>query len=214
MNEQILEKIKELKIVPVVKLDRAEDAVPLAEALCKGGLPIAEITFRTEAAEESIKKITAAFPDMLVGAGTIINTEQARRAVKAGASFIVSPGTTPSIIEFCLEHDIPVFPGACTPSEVMTAMNYQLPVVKFFPAKQYGGLDTIKSLSAPFPAMRFMPTGGVSEKNLSEFLAFDKIIACGGSWMVNDSLINTGNFQEITRLTAKATALCRQGENL
>ncbi len=202
--------IAKKKLVPVVKLERAADAIPLAEALCRGGLMVAEITFRTAAAEESIKNIKAAFPDMLVGAGTVVNAEQARRALQAGASFLVSPGISRPVIEFALDQKVPVFPGACTPSEVMAAMEYRLPIVKFFPAKQYGGLSTIKALSAPFPSLRFMPTGGINASNILEYLAYEKIIACGGSWMVQERLIASGNFAEITRLTEEAVALVTQ----
>lgn len=205
MNQTILlPELENKKIVPVIKLNHVSDAKPLGEALCAGGLPVAEVTFRTEAAEESIKIMKKNFPKMLVGAGTIVNVEQAKRAQVAGASFIVSPGISRSVIEFAVDNNIPVFPGCCTPTEIMTAMEYGLEVVKFFPAKQYGGLDTIKALSAPFPNMRFMPTGGINEENVLEFLKFNKIIACGGSWMVKDSLLKEGKFYEITHMTAKA----------
>lgn len=199
--------IAEKKIVPVVKLDRASDAKPLGDALCAGGLGVAEVTFRTDAAEESIKIMKREFPEMIVGAGTVVNIEQAKRALDAGASFLVSPGFSRPVVEFALANQLPIFPGACTPSEIMAIMDYGLTVVKFFPAKQYGGLDTMKALAAPFPSVKFMPTGGVNASNIRDYLAFDKILACGGSWMVKDSLINTGNFKEITRLTAEAVAL-------
>ncbi len=203
----LLEQVEAKKIVPVVKLDRASDASALGEALCAGGLPVAEVTFRTDAAEESIRIMKREFPEMMVGAGTVVNVEQAERALAAGASFLVSPGISRSVVEFALDHKLPIFPGTCTPSEVMTAMEYELLVVKFFPAAQYGGLNTIKALAAPFPSVRFMPTGGINASNIMEYLASDKIIACGGSWMVKDSLINAGDFEEITRLTAEAVAL-------
>lgn len=206
-NTNLLEQVEAKKIVPVVKLDRASDAKALGEALCAGGLPVAEVTFRTDAAEESIRIMKKEFPEMMVGAGTVINLEQAKRALDAGAAFLVSPGISRSVVEFALDNHLPVFPGTCTPSEVMIAMEYQLPVVKFFPAAQYGGLNTIKALAAPFPSIRFMPTGGINASNVMEYLAFPKIIACGGSWMVKDSLINAGNFEEITRMTAEAVAL-------
>lgn len=205
----INERVKALKIVPVVKLDDAGNAEKLGETLCRGGLPVAEITFRTEAAEESIRLMSSRFPEMLVGAGTVVNVEQAKKAEAAGAAFIVSPGMCRPVIEYAVEHKIPVFPGACTPTEVMTAMEYNLAVVKFFPAKQYGGLDTIKALAAPFPAMRFMPTGGINAENICEFLAFDKIIACGGSWMVNDQYIKNQEFEKIEAITAEAVRLVR-----
>lgn len=205
----MLVQVEEKKIVPVVKLDRVEDAKPLAEALCAGGLPVAEVTFRTDAAEESIRQMSKAFPEMMVGAGTVVNLDQAKRALDAGAQFIVSPGFSRKVTEFALDNKIMVFPGTCTPTEVMMAMEYDLPVVKFFPAKQYGGLDTIKALSAPFPSMRFMPTGGINASNIQDFLSYKKIIACGGSWMVKDTLINEGNFAEIQRLTAEAVNLVK-----
>lgn len=208
----MLNLVAEKKLVPVVKLDRVDDALPLGEALIKGGLPVAEVTFRTDAAEESIRRMKKEFPDMMVGAGTVVNTEQAKRALDAGAAFLVSPGTSTKIIEFALDNNIPIFPGACTPSEIMTCMDYGLPLAKFFPAKQFGGLDTIKALSAPFPSMKFMPTGGVNAKNILEFLAFPKIIACGGSWMVKADLINDGNFDEVTRLTKEAVDLLNGGK--
>ncbi|PWJ48499.1 bifunctional 4-hydroxy-2-oxoglutarate aldolase/2-dehydro-3-deoxy-phosphogluconate aldolase [Faecalicatena contorta] len=203
----LLAQVAEKKIVPVVKLDRTSDAKPLGEALCAGGLPVAEVTFRTDAAEESIRIMKNEFPEMMVGAGTVVNVEQAKRALDAGASFLVSPGISRTVVEFALDNKLPVFPGTCTPSEVMIAMEYGLSLVKFFPAEQYGGLNTIKALAAPFPAMKFMPTGGINASNILNYLAFDRIIACGGSWMVKDSLINAGNFAEITRLTAEAIAL-------
>ena len=203
----LLQQIAEKKIVPLLKLDRTSEAKPLGEALCAGGLPVAEVTFRTDAAEESIRIMKKEFPEMMVGAGTVVNVEQAKRALDAGASFLVSPGISRTVVEFALDNKLPVFPGTCTPSEVMIAMEYGLSLVKFFPAAQYGGLNTIKALAAPFPAMKFMPTGGINASNILDFLAFDRIIACGGSWMVKDSLIKEGNFAEITRLTAEAVAL-------
>lgn len=209
MAEQmnLLELVEKRKIVPVVKLDHAKDAVPLCKALCDGGLPVAEITFRTEAAEESIRRASKEFPDMLIGAGTIVNTEQAKRAVDAGAKFLVTPGFSRKVTEFAIENHLFIFPGACTPTEIMAALEYDLNIVKFFPAKQYGGLDTIQALAAPFPSVRFMPTGGVNAANLREFLACGKIIACGGSWMVKDVYIKEGRFAEITRLTREAVEL-------
>lgn len=211
MNQkELLLQVEEKKIVPVVKLDRAADTKPLCEALCEGGLPVAEITFRTDAAEESIRIASREFPDMLVGAGTIVNVEQAKRAVDAGAGFLVSPGFSRSVTEWAVDNQIMIFPGTCTPSEVMAAMEYNLPVVKFFPASQYGGLDTIKALAAPFPSMRFMPTGGINSNNIRDYLAFSKIIACGGSWMVKDSFIKEGNYAKIRELTAQAVALVKE----
>lgn len=208
-QNELYAQVAEKKVVPVVKLDRVDDAKPLCEALCAGGLPVAEITFRTDAAEESIRTAVKEFPEMIVGAGTVVNVEQAKRALDAGAQFLVSPGFSAKVTEFAVDNNIVIFPGICTPTEIMMAMEYNLPVVKFFPAKQYGGLDTIKALAAPFPAMKFMPTGGVSAANIKDFLAFDKIIACGGSWMVKDSFVKEGNFAEIQRLTAEAVSLVK-----
>ncbi|WP_426350361.1 bifunctional 4-hydroxy-2-oxoglutarate aldolase/2-dehydro-3-deoxy-phosphogluconate aldolase [Alloiococcus sp. CFN-8] len=201
--------VEEKKIVPVVTINNVNDAIKLGEALCEGGLPIAEITFRTSSAEGAIKEISKNIPEMLVGAGTVINLEQAKRALDAGAAFIVSPGINRSIIEFAIDNDIPIFPGVCTPTELMIALEYNLPVVKFFPAKQYGGLDTIKALAAPFPGIKFMPTGGINADNITKYLEFDRIIACGGSWMVKENLINDGEFSKIIELTKEALALVK-----
>ena len=202
-------RIEELKIVPVVVLQSAADAVPLADALTAAGLPLAEVTFRTEAAEESIRRIAGAFTEMLVGAGTVSSVEQAVKAVEAGAKFLVSAGFQTDITEFALKKGIPIFPGVCTPTELMMLLKYDLRVAKFFPAEQYGGLKTIRALSGPFPQMRFMPTGGINAGNVKEYLADPRIIACGGSWMVKDSLIKAGNFDEIRRLTAEAVNLVK-----
>lgn len=204
---ELLQQIEQHKIVPVIKLDSSENALPLAEALIRGGLPVAEITFRTDAAEASIKAISRKYPEMLVGAGTITSIEQARRARNAGASFLVSPGFHRAVTEFAIEQHIPIFPGVCTPTELMMLLEYQLPAAKFFPAEQYGGLKTIKALSAPFPNMKFMPTGGINAQNILEYLSFEKIIACGGSWMVKDSLINAHEFDKITEMTKEAVSL-------
>lgn len=210
MSKQMEEKIAELKVVPVVVLEDAKDAPPLAKALCEGGLPCAEVTFRTAAAKDSIKAMTDAYPDMLVGAGTVLTTEQVDSAVEAGAKFIVSPGFDPEIVDYCLEKEIPVFPGCITPSEVAQAVKRGLRVVKFFPAEQFGGVATIKALSAPYVGLKFMPTGGVSAKNLKEYLACKPIVACGGSWMVKKDLIEAGDFEKIKELTKEAVALANE----
>lgn len=205
----INKKIEELKIVPVVVLQDKADAVPLAQALMNGGLPVAEVTFRTEAAEASIRAMVREFPDMLVGAGTITSVQQAKTAVAAGAGFLVTPGFSHSVTEYAVKNGVPIFPGACTPTELMFLMEYNLTVAKFFPASQYGGLDTIKALSAPFPGMRFMPTGGINAGNVRAYLDNPKIIACGGSWMVKPELIREGRFDEIEKLTREAVGLVR-----
>lgn len=207
---ELLKQIEQHKIVPVIKLDSSENALPLAEALIHGGLPVAEITFRTDAAEASIKAISRKYPDMLVGAGTITSKEQAERALNAGAAFLVSPGFHRAVAEFAIEQNIPIFPGVCTPTELTILLEYRLPIAKFFPAEQYGGLKTIKALSAPFPNIRFMPTGGINAGNILEYLSFDKIIACGGSWMVKASLINEHQFDRIAELTKEAVSLVKK----
>ena len=201
------EQFYEYAVVPVVVLDDADDAAPLAEALIKGGLPCAEVTFRTEAAEESIRIMNKKYPDMLVGAGTVLTTEQVDRAVAAGAKFIVSPGFDPEIVDYCMEKNIPVFPGCVSPSEVAQAVKRGLKVVKFFPAEQAGGLAMLKAMAAPYTMLKFMPTGGINTKNLKEYLAFSKILCCGGSWMVKGDMIKNKEFDKITEMTREATEL-------
>ncbi len=206
MNET-LKKISGYGLVPVIKIDRADDAVPLCRALMEGGLPVAEITFRTDAAEESIKRVAKAFPDILLGAGTILDVEQAKRAVNAGAAYIISPGFSRKVVEYCVKKDIALTPGAVTPTEIQYLIEYGLDVVKFFPAEQAGGLPMIKALSAPFPQMQFMPTGGINAKNVLDYLAFKKVAACGGSWMVKPELISEGKFDTIRDLVKEAVEL-------
>ena len=201
------EQFYEYAVVPVVVLDDADDAAPLAEALIKGGLPCAEVTFRTEAAEESIRIMSEKYPDMLVGAGTVLTTEQVDRAVAAGAKFIVSPGFDPEIVDYCMEKNIPVFPGCGSPSEVAQAVKRGLKVVKFFPAEQAGGLAMLKAMAAPYTMLKFMPTGGINTKNLKEYLGFSKILCCGGSWMVKGDMIKNKEFDKITEMTREATEL-------
>lgn len=203
----IAEQFYEYGVVPVVVLGDAKDAIPLAKALTEGGLPCAEVTFRTEAAEESIRLMSGEYPDMLVGAGTVLTTEQVDRAAAAGAKFIVSPGFDPEIVDYCLEKDIPVFPGCITPSEVAQAVKRGMRVLKFFPAEQAGGVAMIKAMAAPYTMVKFMPTGGISAKNLEEYLSCDKIICCGGSWMVKGDLVKNGEFDKIRELTKEAVEL-------
>lgn len=209
MMNNIVEQIAAYGVVPVVVLNHTKDAKPLADALVKGGLPCAEVTFRTEAAEESIRIMTEAYPDMLVGAGTVLTTEQVDRAVAVGAKFIVSPGFDPEIVDYCLEKNIPVLPGCITPSEVAQAVKRGLRTLKFFPAEQFGGLDTIKALAAPYTMVKFMPTGGVNAKNLKDYLSYNKIICCGGSWMVKGDLVEAGEFDKICELTKEAVELVK-----
>lgn len=201
------EQFYDYAVVPVVVLDDAEDAAPLAEALVKGGLPCAEVTFRTEAAEESIRIMSEKYPEILVGAGTVLTTEQVDRAVAAGAKFIVSPGFDPEIVDYCMEKNIPVFPGCVSPSEVAQAVKRGLKVVKFFPAEQAGGLAMLKAMAAPYTMLKFMPTGGINTKNLKEYLGFSKILCCGGSWMVKGDMIKNKEFDKITEMTREATEL-------
>ena len=204
---ELLQKVEELGVVPVVVLNDAKDAAPLAKALCEGGLPCAEVTFRTDAAEESIRIMAQEFPQMLIGAGTVLTTEQVDRAVAAGAKFIVSPGFDPEIVDYCLSKDILILPGCITPSEIAQAVKRGLKVIKFFPAEQFGGIDTIKALAAPYTNMRFMPTGGISAKNLPDYLSFKKFVACGGSWMVKGDMIAAGEFDKIKEMTKEAVEL-------
>lgn len=201
---EILEELSKIGIVPVIALDKKEDAKPLAKALCEGGIACAEITFRTAAAVESIRIMVREFPQMLIGAGTILSVEQVLNAVKAGAKFIVTPGFNSEIVTYCIKEQIPVIPGCITPSEVEQAMKLGLSVIKFFPAEAAGGIHMIKAMSAPYPNIRFMPTGGIDEKNLLAYLSFSKVIACGGSWMVKKELLERGDFATITSLTEQA----------
>ena len=209
MNDT-LKQIGATGIVPVVVLNKVADAEPLAEALIKGGLPCAEVTFRTDAAEESIRSISKKFPDMFVGAGTVLTTEQVDRAIGAGAKFIVSPGLNPKVVEYCIKKGYPITPGIMTPTELEVALSFGLDVVKFFPAENAGGLKMIKAMSAPYTMMKFMPTGGINATNVRDYLACDKILACGGSWMVKGDLINAGNFEEIEKLTREAAAIVKE----
>lgn len=202
--------ITELGLIPVVVLDDAKDAKPLAEALCEGGLPCAEVTFRTDAAQDGIRIISEEYPDMLVGAGTVLTIDQVERAVWAGAKFIVSPGFDPEIVDYCLKKEIPVFPGCITPSEIAQAVKRGLRTVKFFPAAQSGGVGMINALAAPYVGLKFMPTGGVNPKNLSEYLSCKSVIACGGSWMVKGELVRAGEFDKIKEMTKEAVALVKE----
>ena len=203
----VLKQLSLIGIVPVIAIDDAADAVPLAQALCEGGLPCAEVTFRTAAAAEAIANMTKAFPDMLVGAGTVLTNEQGDRAVAAGAKFIVSPGLNPETVRHCQEIGIPVCPGTSNPSDIEVALSLGLKTVKFFPAEAAGGLKYIKSIAAPYVDVTFMPTGGISEKNLLEYLSFKKIICCGGSWMVPKDAIAAKDWDRIRSLVSSAVQL-------
>jgi 2-dehydro-3-deoxyphosphogluconate aldolase/(4S)-4-hydroxy-2-oxoglutarate aldolase len=205
--------MREAGIVPVIKLDKAENAVPLGKALVKGGLPVAEITFRTGAAAESIRRLKKELPEMLVGAGTVLTIEQAEAAIAAGASFAVTPGFNPKIVDFCQGKGLPIVPGVNSPSQVEQGLERGLTLLKFFPAEASGGIKMVKALHGPYSDVSFVPTGGIDASNLAAYLALPYVPACGGSWMVKEELIASGNWDEITKLVAEAVALvrsCRQ----
>ena len=206
--QNVLEKLEILKIIPVVAIHHAQDAPVLAESLCEGGLPCAEITFRTDAAAESIQAM-AKRGDILVGAGTVLKVDQVKEAVDSGAEFIVSPGFNPKVVEYCVKNNIPVTPGVSNPTDIEMALEFDLEVLKFFPAEAFGGLKTLKAISAPYGMVRFIPTGGINTKNFLDYLSFSKILACGGSWMVKSNLISEGRFDEIKQLTREAVALVK-----
>jgi len=208
--QSLIEKISNIGVVPVIKIDRAEDAIPLANALKNGGLCCAEVTFRTDAAEEAIRLIHKEFPDFIIGAGTVLTPKQADLAIKAGASFIVSPGLNPTVVKHCIDNDYPVIPGVCTPSEVELGMSLGLSYLKFFPAEAAGGVKMIKAMAAPYNKIKFMPTGGIGTGNLKDYLTCSAVFVCGGSWMVPANLINDGKFDEIEKLTAEAVALVKE----
>lgn len=200
----VLEQIGAYGIVPVVVVNKIEDARPLAKALCDGGLPVAEVTFRTACAKEAISIMAKEFPEMLVGAGTVLTTEQVDEAVEAGAKFIISPGLNPKVVKYCVDKGIPVTPGCANPSDIEQAIELGLNVVKIFPAEAVGGIKLIKAMAGPYTQMKFMPTGGINAKNLNDYLSFDRIIACGGSWMVDPQLVAAGEFDKITEMTKEA----------
>lgn len=202
MNE-VLQRLSRTGIVPVIAIDDAEKAVPLARALTAGGLPAAEVTFRTAAGEEAIRRIARECPEVLVGAGTVLNLEQCGRALAAGARFIVSPGYNETLVNYCVEKGVPVLPGCANASDMTRAVNAGLKLVKFFPAEQSGGVSFLKALAPVFP-LDFMPTGGVNTKNLMDYLSFDRVAACGGTWMVKKDLISGGQWDEITRISREA----------
>ena len=204
---EVLTKITEIGVIPVIAINDAQKAVPLAKALQAGGIPCAEITFRTAQGEESIRRIAKETPEVLLGAGTVTTIEQVDHAIAAGAKFIVSPGFNPKIAAHCLEKSIPFTPGCSSPSDIEQAIEMGFEVVKFFPAEQSGGLDFIKAVAAPYPTVKFIPTGGINATNIVKYLAFERIIACGGSWMVKADLVDSGNFDEITRLCKEAVRL-------
>ncbi|WP_422480098.1 bifunctional 4-hydroxy-2-oxoglutarate aldolase/2-dehydro-3-deoxy-phosphogluconate aldolase [Pleomorphochaeta sp. DL1XJH-081] len=208
MDKNLTEIIGSVKLVPVIKLNDPKDAIPLVDALVAGGLSVAEITFRTAAAPEAIALVRKERPDVLVGAGTVLTIEQAQKAIDSGASFVVSPGFNPTVVDYCIEKGMPVFPGVTSPTEVEMGLARGLKVLKFFPAEASGGVAMLKALGAVYE-VRFMPTGGVSDKNVLSYLALKNVIACGGSWMVSPELIESGKFDEITEITRKAVELVK-----
>ena len=204
-------KISEVGIVPVIKLNHPErDAAPLAKALCAGGIPVAEVTFRAAGADIAIKAMKEACPEMIVGAGTVLTTEQIDKALAAGAEFIVSPGFDPELVAYAQEKNLPIYPGCTTPTDYHAALKFGLEVLKFFPAEQSGGLAKIKAMSAPFPMFKVMPTGGISLKNLKEYISSPVIAACGGSYMVTADLIDNQKWDEIIDLCKKSVEIVKE----
>ncbi|MCL2593416.1 MAG: bifunctional 4-hydroxy-2-oxoglutarate aldolase/2-dehydro-3-deoxy-phosphogluconate aldolase [Defluviitaleaceae bacterium] len=209
----IYDTLYQIGMVPVIKIDDAKDAIPLAKALCDGGIPCAEVTFRTDAAYQAIKNMSENVPEILVGAGTVLSIEQAKLAIEAGAKFIVSPGLNPEVVKYCQSVNVPILPGCITPTEIELALSFGLNVLKFFPAEQAGGLDFTKAVCAPYTQIKFIPTGGISEKNLEEYLKFDKIVACGGSYMATTDLINNGKWDEVTEICKKTVEKIKKVRN-
>jgi 2-dehydro-3-deoxyphosphogluconate aldolase/(4S)-4-hydroxy-2-oxoglutarate aldolase len=208
MND-VLKQIEQLGVVPVVAIEDANHAQKLGQALLNGGLPCAEITFRTAAAEEAIKSIASNFPDILVGAGTVLTVEQAQKAADAGTRFIVTPGFDAAVVDWCIEHNMPITPGIMTPTEINMALNKGLNVLKFFPAEAAGGIKTLKAIGGPYGGVRFIPTGGINPSNLSDYLRLPMVVACGGSWLVKKQLIADGEFERITELAAEAVEMVK-----
>ncbi|EJB8579145.1 bifunctional 4-hydroxy-2-oxoglutarate aldolase/2-dehydro-3-deoxy-phosphogluconate aldolase [Vibrio cholerae] len=203
----IKQQLKALKVIPVIAIDNAEDIIPLGKVLVENGLPAAEITFRSEAAVEAIRLLRQTQPGMLIGAGTVLNREQAIAAKEAGATFIVSPGFNPNTVKACQEIGIDIVPGVNNPSTVEAALEMGLTTLKFFPAEASGGINMMKSLLAPYTDIELMPTGGISPANIKDYLAIPRVLACGGTWMVDKTLIEAGNWEELARLTREAVAL-------
>lgn len=206
----IKEQLKALKVIPVIAIDKAEDIIPLGKVLAENGLPAAEITFRSAAAAEAIRLLRETQPDMLIGAGTVLNREQAIAAKEAGATFIVSPGFNPNTVKACQEIGIDIIPGVNNPSTVEAALEMGLTTLKFFPAEASGGINMVKSLLAPYTDIELMPTGGINPANIKDYLAIPRVLACGGTWMVDKKLIEAGNWEELARLTREAVALVNE----
>ena len=206
----IVERAREIGIVPVISIPKLEDALPLAEALLEGGCGCAEITFRTAAAAEAIERIRSRFPEILLGAGTVLSAEQAETAISSGAEFVVSPGTNPTVVDHCLSKGVTIFPGVCTPTEIEMALSKGVDVLKFFPAEPMGGVKFLQAICAPYKNVRFIPTGGIDTKNVGHYLALPQVVACGGSWMVKPELFEAGDFARVKQLAGEAVALARE----
>ena len=197
------------KLIPVIAIEAADQAIRLGTTLVENGLPIAEITFRTKAAGEAIRQL-AKLEDLMLGAGTVLSTDQVQEAVDAGAQFMVTPGFNPKVVDYCGKNRIPIIPGVCTPTEIEAALEYGLDVLKFFPAEAMGGIKTLKAFGGPYARVKFIPTGGINTTNLGDYLNLPNVLACGGSWMVSKKLISSNNYTEIARLTREAILLCQQ----
>ena len=210
MFHEISSQIESTGLVPVIAIDEAENAMALGKALVDGGLPTAEVTFRTSAATETIRILCGECPNLLVGAGTVLSRDKVRQAIQAGAQFIVTPGFNEYVVEYCLQENIPVFPGVCTPTEIECALKKALSVLKFFPAEAIGGVPYLKAISAPYSEVRFVPTGGIDSRNLNEYLSLSTVIACGSSWVVSPDLLAAKRFNEITRRVEEAVELVRR----
>ncbi len=209
----ILDQFEQMKVVPVVAIQNAQDAMQLADTLIEGGLPCAEITFRTAAAIDAMR-IMAGREDILVGAGTVLKVDQVKAAIDVGARFMVSPGFNPKVVGYCVENDILIAPGICTPSDIEAALDFGLGVLKYFPAEAFGGLKTLKAMSGPYGSVKFVPTGGIGPSNLVDYLRFPKTLACGGTWIAKSNLISDGNFSQILSNATEAVYLVKKARQL
>ncbi|MEJ2763048.1 bifunctional 4-hydroxy-2-oxoglutarate aldolase/2-dehydro-3-deoxy-phosphogluconate aldolase [Photobacterium sp. MCCC 1A19761] len=207
MSQALIDQLASFKVIPVIQINSVEQAVPLAKTLVENGLPVAEVTFRTEAAAEAIRLMRDAYPEMCIGAGTVLTAEQVDRAKAAGAEFVVAPGLNPNTVRYCQSNNMPVIPGVNNPSQIEQALELGLTFLKFFPAEASGGVAMVKALLAPYVDISLMPTGGISKSNVSEYLAVDRVACCGGTWMVAPTLIEQGQWEEIGRLVREAVAL-------
>ena len=207
---KIFERLRQIGLVPVITIERPEDALPLAHALLAGGVGCAEITFRTAAAAQAIHRITGEISEMLVGAGTMLTVQQVKQAVEVGAQYIVSPGFDAAVVGWCQQHNVPVIPGVATPTEINMARAREVELFKFFPAEEFGGVRMLKALYAPYPEIKFIPTGGINATNFAQYLALPNVVACGGSWIATSHMISQGQFDEITRLATEASAIVRK----